>query len=157
MRFVQPKYFNIEHEQISQMIPGGADYVSTFCLEGETEPVAIYRPRDPELARQKGFDELIGFSVNEVSGYEYGIFRSFTTKDLHRDRFQEGVFCLTCGDVIYSITPKDSPTCGCGNCFVEGGKNNLSYGGPGFPRHAEIVFLDLLKPGVMIYASTTAH
>jgi hypothetical protein len=147
----------MDHEEVSRAVPGGTEYISTFCIGESEEPIAIYKPLKPDLAKQKGYEGYVGVQVVELNGRDFVVFKSLTEKDIGDYRYQEGILCHNCAEVHYSMNEKDEPGCTCGSCYIAGGNKRLEYGGWGYPYTSEIVILDLLKPTILNEVSGKDH
>lgn len=114
-------YYGLKHEKIYQKLEGDVTYVGTFCVKGEYPPRAVYHDSNPDL--EKGHKEYVTLQRQPLTSKWY--ISGLTKEEIEEFRFQDGICCLKCNDVIYSVTRHDYRSCSCKNCAIDGGR---SYG-----------------------------
>lgn len=118
-------YHGFEHNKVNEMFGGELTYIGTFCVNQEYEPVAVYRARKPD--KSKGHKEFMLLQRNNRGG----IVRGMTRYQLNKHRYQHGMQCTGCEDVIYSVMRHDYRECHCRNASIDGGKDYIRASGTG--------------------------
>jgi len=126
-------WYGFNSENINKRFQGGLTYCGTFCILDEYNPVAVYHVASPD--REKGHKDYLLL----MSNGEKGIVRGMDTNEIEPWRYQKGIKCNNCGDILYSRMRHDYRKCGCGDSIVDGGRDYLKMGGPAIP-----VTIDLL-------------
>jgi len=128
-------WYGFDHEIVKKNFEGDLRYVGTFSIKGEPTPRAFYLNSSPN--RKKNHKDYMTLQrwrgTTYVSGIDY--------EDLEPFRYQQGIQCSKCEDVIYSVTGHDCRSCCCGGCFIDGGRD--TYYRVGGTDH-KAVTIDLL-------------
>lgn len=131
----------IKHKVVCAKMEGVLTYIGTFCIKGEYSPRAFYHNANPNL--DKNHKDYMTLQRGKGRLYVSGI--DFV--DLQEWQFQNGIQCLDCKDVIYSVYRHDCRACKCGAVFIDGGREytRIGYGGPTAKLGYEAVIIDLLN------------
>ena len=117
----KPNWFGLNHDRVAQQFEGDLAFVNDFCVNGEYNPVAVYRAANPNTA--KGHKK---YMLLQVQGRD-GLVRGMTEEEMEKWRFQEAVHCLNCDQVVYSVMRHDMASCKCKTknkrVFVDGGRD----------------------------------
>lgn len=140
---VAMSYYGFDHEQVKKHFDGEPEFVNEFCVNDEYAPVAVYRAK--KVNRKKGHKKYLLLQTQKgPDGKRQILVRGMSAPKMEEWRYQEGVHCLQCGDVIYSVNRHDCHHCSCGAVMVDGGRDYLRCGwNPG--TMCEGVVIDLLK------------
>ena len=144
MKLIKVNWYGFVHEKISKRY-GKMEFVNSFCVYGEDQPVAVYRCLEPD--RSKGHKDYFLIQIlYEPASTEPspGLIRGMDEKDFALYRFQEALHCFQCDQVVFSVMHHDQRHCKCGAVFVDGGKDYLRVGGLGYPDQCGFVTVDLL-------------
>lgn len=99
---------------------GDLVFVNTFCVLGESEyPSAVYRLKNPDISR--GYKEFLIISTH-FEDVEYEKVTWMTRKEINKEKFQVGVYCPKCKEVIHSTYQYDNGVCSCKYVSIDGGK-----------------------------------
>ena len=124
----------LRHSNVKKKFEGELTYIGTFCIRGEYTPRAFYHNAEPD--RSKKHKDYMTLQQGNGTWYVSGI----DAKALEEWRYQMGLQCMECKDVIYSVYRHDMRYCKCGQAFVDGGRDYTRSGGPGLS-----VMIDLIK------------
>ncbi len=130
MRLKEVNYYGFKHDVVNKMFTGGLTYIRTFMIRGHHW--AVYRAANPDLS--KGHKRYMMLGGQPDMGHpeykmKYHVSGS-TEQEMNEERFQQGVLCLGCDTVLYSINRHHYHSCGCPNeTFVDGGKDYVRCGG----------------------------
>lgn len=130
-------YWGFKHEKAIEML--NADrFVNEFCIKDMdgnyiNHPVAVYYSKNPDLS--KGHKQYPYLQI--VNGTLY--VGALDAEEIEEYRYQVGIKCSKCEDVIYSTHRHDYRLCECKECFVDGGRDYLRCGG------GELVKIDLIE------------
>jgi hypothetical protein len=116
-------YYGFKTENVDKKFEGGLTYCNTFCLKGSYYPYAVYSVANPN--REKGHKDYLLLWVSLGIVLVGGIDKD----EMEKWRYQNGVECLKCGDVLYSVYCHDFHTCKCGKVAVDGGRDYLKISG----------------------------
>lgn len=147
MRIQKVNWYGFLHEKVSEHY-GGAEFINTFCVRGEYEPVAVYKAKNPD--RSKGHkDYLLLQIISPVPGGDERVMlvRGMDRKEINEYRYQDAIYCKRCDEVIFSVMRHDARHCSCGGALVDGGADYLRYGGD--QELLEVVILDFLTDTVV--------
>lgn len=113
-------WYGILHDQINNKFEGELEYCGTFCIKGNYNPSAVYKSKNPNHSKgHKKYMLLTKYPYQKdlwaVSG--------MTPQAMKKERYQIGLWCPVCGDVIYSVNRHDYRECECQSCFIDGGKD----------------------------------
>lgn len=134
----QVSWYGFDHKKVAERFEGDLSFCAEFCVNGEYQPVAVYKARKPNKA--KGHKK---FMLLQMQG-EQGLVRGMTEREMKKWRYQEAVHCLNCNTVLYSINRHHFHGCGCDKeVHIDGGKD---YTKLGFKEDSvyKLVTLDLI-------------
>ena len=143
MKLLKIPYHGFDHKAVNKYFSGGLTFCNEFCVNGEYTPVAVYKVANPD--KSKGHKEYLLLQKNKGKG----LVRGMTAEEIELYRFQDGVHCLTCEDVIFSMNRHDSHSCTCGKVSIDGGKD---YTKVSFEPKSlyEMVTIDLLTDNISL-------
>lgn len=130
-------YYGFNTEIVNKKFNGGLTYCNTFCT-GYDRPAAVYKVANPD--RSKGHKDYMLLWNDE---YCMGWVSGMNADRMEQWRYQKGLKCNKCGDVMYSIDRHDFRHCKCGACAVDGGRDYLKISGEA--NSYEIIVFDLLE------------
>lgn len=120
--------FNID--KACEHFEGDLTYLNTFCIMGNYKPVAVFKNANPDRSKNHKdymllWTEPKGNILNiEKAQLNYTtIISGIDANDIEKYRYQKGMYCPDCKDVIYSVNRHDYRYCSCGKCMVDGGKD----------------------------------
>jgi hypothetical protein len=146
MKLKLPNWYGFNHEAVAAEFKGDLTFVNEFCVKGEYSPVAVYHAANPD--RTKGHKD---YMLLQQQG-DGGLVRGMTSEEIEKFRFQEGIHCLHCDQVIYSVMCHDMCGCGCKQktkrVFIDGGRNYIKVS-RGEKSLFEMVKIDLLKSRIL--------
>ncbi len=147
MKLFKWPYYEFDHEAVAEYFASEFElsFVNEFCVGRDYYPVAVYRIKNPAPEDK----EYLLLQTDSNTKHETGAVRSMTAEEIEPFRFQHGLHCLRCGDVIYSVMRHDLHACGCGEICVDGGRDYLRVLGP--KSAYEMVVIDLLTDDVKLY------
>lgn len=122
---------------VCEHFEGDLTYLNTFCVNGNYNPVAVFRNANPNRDKDHK-DFLLLFK----SGYTV-MTTGLNTDEMEKNRYQKGMYCPDCYEVIYSVNRHDYRKCKCGRCMVDGGKDYFRSNMAG-----TVVVIDLLTDDV---------
>lgn len=141
-------YYGFDNEKVNEYFEGDLTFVNEFCVNGEYEPVAVYRSANPNL--EKGHKKYLLLKIEAVNiGFIYQkkkktLVRGMTEEEIEPFRYQSAIHCLKCDTVIYSKYRHDFHYCKCGSVSVDGGKDYFKVGYRTDDAKYKIITLDLL-------------
>lgn len=137
-------WYGFDTDKACRHFEGDLIYLNTFCILGHYNPVAVFRNAKPNRKKQhKDFmllqlrPELDKKTVAMVSG--------INLSEMEKYRYQKGMYCPDCKEVIYSVNRHDYRKCKCGRCVVDGGKDYFRTNMAG-----TVVKIDLLTDGIEV-------
>lgn len=110
-------WYGFNHEEVNKNFTGGLTYLNDFCVNGEYAPVAVYKVKSPD--KSKGHKKYLLLQTTDRGG----LVRGMSPKEIKKFRYQKGVQCLVCNDIIYSVNRHDWRHCNCRAVGVDGGKD----------------------------------
>lgn len=120
-------YLGFNHDKVAEKFEGDLTFVNYMNVNDTV--MAVYHAKNPNKKKgHKEFmllfykrDPVLHQTTTYVSGMERAEIEKFSTV--------EGMKCLTCGVVLFSMTRHDFHSCGCENdMFVDGGVDYLRAG-----------------------------
>lgn len=120
MRKLKLKNFNwygVSHPAVKKSFGSQLKYIGTFCIKGEYTPRVFYFNPTPD--RAKNHKDYMTIQTDTDGTFIGGI----DTVDLEPFRYQDGLQCPECLDVIYSVTRHDYRECKCKKNFIDGGRD----------------------------------
>lgn len=118
--------FNID--KACEHFEGDLTYLNTFCVQGNYKPVAVFKNANPDRSKNHK-DYMLLYTGNKISEFENDpdtftiIVSGMDADEMEKYRYQKGMYCPDCKDVIYSVMRHDYRHCSCGKCMVDGGKD----------------------------------
>ena len=110
-------YYGFDTYKACEHFEGDLTYINTFCIKPHYLPDAVFRNASPNRAKNHK-DFLLLFKV----GYNVMI-TGMDADEMEKHRYQKGMYCPDCNEVIYSVNRHDYRKCKCGRCMVDGGKD----------------------------------
>jgi len=131
-------FLNLNHKKVLKAY-NGTKFINEMQVKDKNGnytnfPVSVYYAKTPDL--DKGHKPYFFLFKEEDRLFVGGL----TVDQMEDNRYQKGIYCHDCGDVIYSKYRHDYTKCTCGNSSVDGGKDYLKFSG----RKINIVMIDLL-------------
>ena len=129
--------FNVE--KTCKHFEGDLTYLNTFCIKPHYHPVAVFRNANPNKKKDHK-DFLMLFMIGKdvmITGMD--------ADEMEKHRYQTGMYCPDCKEVIYSVNRHDYRKCKCSRCMVDGGKDYFRTNMAGTE-----VIIDLLTDAVVI-------
>lgn len=131
-------WYGFDDKKVAELLEGGLTFCAEFCVQGEYEPVAVYRAKTPN--RAKGHKKYV---LLQKTG-KGGLVRGMTPYQMKKERYQSAVLCEACNTIVYSIMRHHMNCCGCPNdAFADGGKDYLRAGAKNLDK-IKYVKLDLI-------------
>jgi len=116
-------YYGFDFDQVCKKFEGDLTYLNTFCIKGEYQPVAVFRNAKPN--RKKNHKDYM-LLQGSITGKDQEIIVSgINKKDINKYRYQTGIYCPKCKEIIYSVYRHDYRRCSCGRCMIDGGKDYI--------------------------------
>lgn len=134
MKIKNTNWYGFDHTLVNQKFEGGLTFINDFLVHNEYYPVAVYRCRIPNT--RKGHKKYL-----LLNGSPHYCIRGMTLKELNKWRYINGVHCLSCNDVIYSINRHHYNTCSCKGTFIDGGQDYSRT----TSQNSRLVIIDLLQ------------
>ena len=110
-------WYGFDTEYAEKFFEGDLTYLNTFCVKGVYKPVAVFKNATPDKSKNHK-DYMLLWTENEKT-----IISGMNTNEMEKYRYQKGMYCSNCKDVIYSVMRHDYRHCSCGKCMVDGGKD----------------------------------
>lgn len=123
-------WYGFDTDKACEHFEGDLTYLNTFCIMGNYKPVAVFKNANPDRSKNHKDYMLLwtkpkGNILNiEKAQLDYvTIVSGMDANEMEKYRYQKGMYCPDCKDVIYSVMRHDYRHCSCGKCMVDGGKN----------------------------------
>lgn len=110
-------WYGFDTVYAEKFFEGDLTYLNTFCIMGNYKPVAVFHNTNPDRSKNHK-DYMFLWSDGEKS-----IVSGIDADKIEKYRYQKGMYCPDCKDVIYSVMRHDYRHCSCGKCMVDGGKD----------------------------------
>lgn len=133
MKLRDYNYYGLDRNKAGEILDGEVSYVGDFSIPMVAlvlgEPTEIYKPcavfhaKNPD--RSKGHKDYVFFFEHN----NQMLITGRNIDEIEEYRFQEGVHCKNCDEVIYSLHRHHFHYCSCGEVFVDGGRDYLRWGG----------------------------
>jgi hypothetical protein len=123
---------------VKKKFEGAPEFIREFCLNGATLPVAVYRVRKPD--RKKGHKDFLLLSRPLFEAH-LTLVMGMNRAQMVKHRFQQGLQCTQCANVLFSPSVHATRTCFCKKVWVDGGKDYLHAS---CNRYSQPVEIDLL-------------
>lgn len=133
-------YYGIDADKACKHFEGDLTYLNTFCIKDNYYPVAVFRNANPD--RSKDHKD---FMLLWVDNRDCAVISGIDADEMEEHRYQRGLYCPDCEEVIYSVNRHDYRKCKCGRCMVDGGKDYFRSNMAGTP-----VIIDLLTDDVTV-------
>lgn len=111
-------YYGLDHDKVKEKFEGELTYVGSFCIKEEYTPRAFYFNAKPN--REKLHKDYMTIQSNGAGRWAVS---GIDKEQLEQWRFQDGLKCLDCNDVIYSTMRHDYRHCKCKKIFIDGGRD----------------------------------
>jgi len=111
-------YYGINTDKACKHFEGDLTYLNTFCIMGNYKPVAVFHNTNPD--RSKNHKDYMLLWVDNGKNI---IVSGLDADAIEEHRYQKGMYCPDCKDVIYSVNRHDYRVCSCDRCMVDGGKD----------------------------------
>lgn len=131
-------FYGFKTDKICEILEGDLTYANTFCVKEAYLPVAVFRNANPD--RDKGYKDYVLLWLN---GLDKLMIAGMDTDEMEEYRYQKGMYCPDCKEVIYSVNRHDYRKCKCERCIVDGGRDYFKTNMAG-----TIVKIDLLTDDV---------
>lgn len=116
-------WYGFDTDKACEHFEGDLTYLNTFCVLGNYHPVAVFRNAKPNRKKQHK-DFLFLYTIADlVTKKETVMISGLDADEMEYHRYQKGLWCPDCNEVIYSVNRHDYRKCSCGRCVVDGGKN----------------------------------
>lgn len=122
MKLVKPNWYGIDHAAVARKFEGNPVFLNDFCIRGEYKPTAVYYCARPNKRKKHRTFVLLTETDHGM------VIRGMSPREMKKYRFQAGLHCLKCDDVIYSVMRHDFRHCSCSNVSVDGGKDYFKVG-----------------------------
>jgi len=139
MKLYSPDYHGFKHDNVLKKF-NGTRFIGEFCIKAidgswANSPVAMYYSTTPDTSKEhKPYFYLF-------KDYHGGIMiGGMTDEEFEEVRYQSGLHCITCDNLIYSKYRHDNTSCSCGGCSIDGGRDYVKCSGENFT----IINIDLL-------------
>ena len=133
-------YYGIDTDKACKHFEGDLTYLNTFCIRNNYYPVAVFRNANPD--RSKDHKDFMLLWV-DVDSTDIAIISGIDADEMEEYRYQKGMYCPDCKEVIYSVNRHNYRKCKCGRCMVDGGKDYFRTNMAG-----TLVAIDLLTDDV---------
>lgn len=133
-------WYGFNTDKSCKHFEGDLTYLNTFCIKGYYLPVAVFRNTNPD--RSKDHKDFMLLWVDNKS---HLIVSGIDADEMEKYRYQTGMYCPDCKEVIYSVNRHDYRKCKCGRCMVDGGKDYFRTNMAG-----QAVVIDLLTDTIVI-------
>lgn len=152
MKIKKVDYYGFNHDKVIEKYEGDLSFVNYMCVEsvrpGNYITAAVYKAAKPN--REKGHkDYMLLFGVVDPVLFRTEYYVTGRTKEeMKKESVTEGVHCLECDTVLYSLNRHHYHKCGCENeTMVDGGRDYIRYGGKDMKK-VRIVKINLLTDKV---------
>ena len=115
-------WYGFKLDKAAERLGKNVKYLGTFCVRGQYKPSAVFYSPTPDL--EKGHKPYPYFVIVDGTMYVAGM----TAEEMEKERYQDGVYCKKCDDLIYSVMRHDFRECKCGDLFIDGGKEYTRFG-----------------------------
>jgi len=131
-------FYGFDIEKVCKAFEGDLKYIGTFCVKESIMPVAVFHDAKPN--KRKGHKSyMLLWTRGPKKIYVSGM----SPKEMENYRYQAGIYCPNCHEVIYSVRRYDYRVCSCELCSVDGGRDYLRTNGAG-----KIVRIDFINDKV---------
>lgn len=112
---MKKNWYGFNHESVNKHFKGELTYLNDFCVNGEYNPVAVYKCKRPD--KSKGHKKYILLQIIDKKT----LIRGMDLKTIKQFSKAKVVQCKKCKDTIYSVMRHDFRSCECGNITIDGG------------------------------------
>ena len=145
-------WYGFDTDKVCNTFEGDLTYLNTFCILGHYNPVAVFRNTNPNRSKNHKDFMLLWMKPN-ITGNKGkgmvsridGMVSGINADGMEEYRYQKGMYCPDCKEVIYSVNRHDHRKCSCGKCMVDGGKDYFRTNMAG-----TVVKIDLLTDEITI-------
>lgn len=135
-------WYGLNHSSVKSYFEGSPVFCNSFCVKDEYYPVAVYRSKNPN--RAKGHKDYMLLRFDDQGCWVRGM----DEEEMEIHRYQTGVHCHSCDEVVYSVYRHDMRFCKCKSVFVDGGRSYTRYGATA-DKLFTIVKIDLIANKVV--------
>lgn len=123
MKLIKPNWYGLDHSAVATTFEGNPKFINDFCITGSL-PYAVYYVDKPNKRKKHKKYMLLWMIKDQL--YIGGI----SAREIGKFRKQDAMHCLSCDEVIYSVTRYDNRSCSCGKVSIDGGKDytKVSFG-----------------------------
>lgn len=142
-------FYGFDTDKACEYFEGDLTYLNTFCIKGDYNPVAVFKNDNSD--RIKNHKDYMLLWIKNIIDNDFNIIDVKTiisdmdADEMEKYRYQTGMYCPDCKDVIYSVNRHDYRHCSCGKCMVDGGKDYFKTNMAG-----KTVKIDLLTDNIEI-------
>jgi hypothetical protein len=133
-------YYGFKTSKICDVLEGDLTYLNTFCVKGAYLPVAVFHNAAPD--ESKGYKDYVLLWLNILGKL---MISGMNADEMEKYRYQKGMYCPDCKEVIYSVNRHDYRKCSCGRCMVDGGRDYFRTNMAG-----TVVVIDLLTDDITV-------
>ena len=140
-------FYGFDTDKACEYFEGDLTYLNTFCVKGYYKPVAVFKNANPDRSKNHKDYMLLFTKLLDISDFTTRrlIISGMDADEMEKYRYQTGIYCPDCKDVIYSVNRHDYRHCSCGKCMVDGGKDYFKTNMAG-----KTVKIDLLTDNIEI-------
>lgn len=134
-------HYGFDLDKACKKFEGDLTYLNTFCIQGAYQPVAVFRNAKPNRKKDHK-DYMLLWVQGSITGEKKDqkiMVSGINKKDMNKHRYQTGISCPKCKEIIYSVYRHDYRHCSCGRCMIDGGKDYVKSNLSG-----KLVKIDLL-------------
>jgi hypothetical protein len=138
-------WYGFNTDKACEHFEGYLTYLNTFCVLGNYSPVAVFSNVAPDRSKNHKDFMLLYTVTDPVEQKEVLMIAGMDADEMEEYRYQNGLWCPDCNEVIYSVNRHDYRKCSCGKCTVDGGKDYFRTNMAG-----TVVKIDLLTDAIEI-------
>lgn len=133
-------YFGYDIKICSKHLGDNVEYLGTFCIKGNYFPCAVFYSPDPNLEKGHKNYPFLHSTDSEVW------IGAMDESEFEDERYQDGIYCIHCDSVIYSVNRHDYRMCNCKDgdkkVSIDGGRDYtiIGYGSNANYKHVRIDF-----------------
>lgn len=115
-------FYRFDLKGIAKKFEGNLTYTNTFCVKNAYLPVAVFHNTTPDRSKNHKDYLLVWIQVGYTK-QGIPIISGMDADEIEEYRYQNGLYCPDCKEVIYSVYRHDYRKCKCDRCMVDGGKD----------------------------------
>lgn len=140
---IEESLFNID--TINEKFGGDLTYVNRMTIGKYNCVVDMFHAKNPDTSKEHKKWMFLGYNLDPVLLTKQWYVSGLTEEEMAKERYHDGVKCDLCGDIIISTFRHDHCYCGCGESFVDGGKEYMRCGIKSTP-----ITIDYLKQNAIV-------